>query len=49
MNKDTLLSCFSRERECDYERERGEEGEGGRVKWQRKMSRGKEDDYLFSY
>ena len=32
MNKDTLLSCFSRERVCDFEREGGrrrekEEGE----------------------
>ena len=43
MNKYTLLSCFSRERVCDYEREGGREGEGGGgVKWQRKMSRGRE-------
>ena len=39
---------------CDYERGRREreveEGEGGGVKWQRKMSRGRagEDDYIFS-
>ena len=26
MNKDTLLSCFSRERESDYEREGGRGG-----------------------
>ena len=43
MNKDTLLSCFSREsvHVCVTMREReGEEGEGGGVKCQRKMSRG---------
>ena len=47
MNKDTLLSCFSRERVCVTMRER--EGEGGRgVKWQRKMSRGRERMIIYS-
>ena len=41
MNKDTLLSCFSRERVCVTMREREGEGGGG-VKCQRKMSRVRE-------
>ena len=46
MNKYTLLSCFMRV--CDYEGEEGEEGEGGGVKWQRKMSRGRERMIIYS-
>ena len=49
MNKDALLSCFSRERECVTMREwEGEEGGGGGVKWQRKMSRGRERMIIYS-
>ena len=43
MNKDTLLSCFSRERVCDYERE------GGSEMAEEDVKRVREDDYLFSY
>ena len=46
MNKETLLSCFSRESVCDYERE------GGRRRSEmaeEDVKREREDDYLFSY
>ena len=33
---------------CDYEREGGRGGEGGGVKWQRKMSRGRERMIIYS-
>ena len=46
MNKYTLLSCFSRERQCAILRER--EGEGGGMKWQRKMSIGRERMIIYS-
>ena len=52
MNKYTLLSCFSRERVCDYERVGGRR-EGRRRRGsemvEEDVKREREDDYLFSY
>ena len=47
MNKYTLLSCFSRERVCDYEREGGRRRESEMA--EEDVKREREDDYLFSY
>ena len=50
MKKDTLLSCFTRESVCDYERMGGRRGRRrGSEMAEEDVKREREDDYLFSY